>query len=136
MAKDDIRIEIDSSGWDKLYKKLQNDIGTQNKIGKGLLAMMDTEAKRAQSSVKANAPWKDRTGRARTGLTGYVRTSGEGIGAGQAAIVLAHGVDYGVYLELAMQRRYAILEKTLRMQEPYFAKEVNAYLAGLVRRLG
>lgn len=70
-----------------------------------------TQAKSLESYAKENRPWTDRTGHARQRLTGYVTTIPKGY-----RINLAHGVDYGIWLELAMEKRYAILEPTIRLK--------------------
>ena len=60
--------------------------------------------------AKRNAPWTDRTGSARGRLNGYVSKVSNGY-----RITLAHGVDYGIWLELAHEKRFAILPQTLEV---------------------
>lgn len=74
-----------------------------------LLVYCETVAKKFESYAKHNRPWKDRTGRARQGLTGYVQNTGKGF-----KICIAHTVDYGIWLEYARERKYSILEPTVR----------------------
>jgi len=62
-----------------------------------------------EAAAKADATWTDRTGNARQGLTGFVKDLSET----SVAIYLAHRMDYGLYLELAHQARYAIILPTL-----------------------
>ena len=73
----------------------------------------ETQAKKLEGQAKENRPWTDRTGDARKRLTGYVTTTSKGY-----RINLAHGVDYGIWLELAMEKRFAILEPTIRLEGP------------------
>lgn len=73
------------------------------------LALANNWAARMEAYAKTHAPWQDRTGAARAGLAGRVETDGEDI-----VIYLKHSVDYGVYLELAHERKYAILEPTTK----------------------
>lgn len=75
----------------------------------------ETQAQNLISYSKNNRPWTDRTGDARKRLNAYVTTIPNGNGY---RINLAHGVDYGVYLELAMEKRFAILEPTVRLKGP------------------
>lgn len=63
---------------------------------------------KAERSAKRNAPWQDRTGHARQGLFYKVDREKTII-----LLALAHRVDYGPYLELANDKKYAILEPTL-----------------------
>lgn len=69
----------------------------------------ETSALKLQGSAQENAPWTDRTGHARQRLKGDVLTVNEGY-----KLRLAHGVDYGAFLELANERRYAIIEQTIQ----------------------
>ena len=71
----------------------------------------ETQAKNLEGYAKENRPWTDRTGDARKRLTGYVTEIENGY-----RINLAHGVDYGIWLELAMEKRFAILEPTIRLK--------------------
>ena len=66
-------------------------------------------AKKFQNYAKKNRPWTDRTGHARQRLIGWV----EQIGKMRTRIYIGHGVDYGIYLELCNERRFAILQKTV-----------------------
>jgi hypothetical protein len=76
-----------------------------------LVIYAETVAKDFESYAKQNRPWIDRTGRARQGLTGYVKTISNGY-----RIVIAHTVDYGLWLEMARNKKYAILEPTVRLK--------------------
>ena len=73
----------------------------------------NTVAKDFESYAKANRPWTDRTGRARQGLTGYCIVRANGV-----RICIAHTVDYGLWLEYARDKKYAILEPTVRLKGP------------------
>lgn len=58
--------------------------------------------------AKQNAPWQDRTGDARAGLDVDVSESG-----GAIYIQLYHQVDYGLWLEVIQNGRFAIIMPTL-----------------------
>src|SRR5688500_10891929 len=66
----------------------------------GTQRVLQEQAAEAEAWMKANAPWQDRTGAARAGLTATVEGN---------AVTLAHGVDYGLWLEIANQGRFAII---------------------------
>jgi hypothetical protein len=56
---------------------------------------------RVESSAKKKAPWKDRTTNARNGLFAQAaKLGGTGFASNSFAIILAHSVTYGIYLEL------------------------------------
>lgn len=64
--------------------------------------------------MKANAPWEDRTGEARSGLKGNVQfNAGVGPEGTAMRIFLGHGVDYGIHLELGMGGRFQIIKPGL-----------------------
>lgn len=61
----------------------------------------------------ATQPWVDRTNMARTSLS--AKPSQTLIGF---VIKLSHGVEYGVYLELAHEQKYAVIKPTIRAEAP------------------
>jgi len=72
-------------------------------------ALAQNWAGKLEAEMKQKAPWKDRTGNARAGLFGTASLEGQEI-----VIRLGHTVEYGKYLELAHDGRYAIIEPTRR----------------------
>lgn len=86
----------------------------------------DTAAQKLQSEARANRPWTDRTGRARQGLMGSHEASGSEI-----TIVLAHTVDYGIWLELAHEKNYAIVAPTVNLNKD----EIIQGLQGLLDKV-
>lgn len=67
-------------------------------------------AKQMEAWAKANAPWEDRTGDAREGLRGeYVAESGPNV----SAALIAHTVEYGVFLETMQGGAFQILMPTV-----------------------
>lgn len=69
-------------------------------------------ATQMQNQAKADAPWTDRTGNARTGLFG---TSEADFGAKVVTIYLSHGatISYGVWLELAASGKWGVIMRTM-----------------------
>lgn len=61
----------------------------------GMIALMQNLAGHAEGHMKEHASWADRTGNARSGLHAGVE-----VGRNRYTLFLAHGVDYGVFLEL------------------------------------
>lgn len=70
-----------------------------------------------QNYARANKRWQDRTGNARAGLNGgYFWETPEIL-----KLFIAHSVDYGVYLELANDRKYAILSESInKVKDEWF----------------
>lgn len=85
-----------------------SDIGTKSEIAIRMYAQEG--AKKFENYAKLNRPWTDRTGHARQRLTGYIETNPT-----NTRVYISHGVDYGKYLELAHEKKYAILLKTVIM---------------------
>ena len=65
-------------------------------------------ATKLRSYAQSNARWTDRTGSARQRLNAYVSAMSNGY-----RITLAHGVEYGIWLELAHEKRFAIIPQTI-----------------------
>lgn len=75
-------------------------------------AVAQRVATEMQNQAKADAPWTDRTGNARTGIFG---TSEADFAAKVVTIYLSHGatIDYGIWLELANSGRYGVIMRTM-----------------------
>ncbi len=82
-------------------------------IKEALMAYGETAAVYLQGDAQKNRPWTDRTAHARQRIKGYCVRTENGV-----RIYLAHGVSYGVYLEFAHEKRYAIIYPTLRRKGP------------------
>lgn len=80
-----------------------------------------------ENSARQNAPWTDRTSNARNGLIAQSGTEGK-----THFLVLAHRVDYGIWLEVANGGRYAIIMPTIEQ----FAPEIMGRLEGMLARFG
>ncbi|AVR56915.1 hypothetical protein PBI_TRISCUIT_42 [Microbacterium phage Triscuit] len=65
-------------------------------------------ARQLEEIMKSDAPWADRSGAARAGLNASVENQ-----AGVVSIILAHGVEWGKWLELIQNGRFAIVGPTL-----------------------
>ena len=81
----------------------------ENKSQAAIRLYAEQSALALQNSARVNAKWTDRTGHARQRLTGDVLTVSNGY-----KLRLAHGVDYGIWLELANEKRFAIIPPTIQ----------------------
>ena len=61
-----------------------------------------------QNFARENRKWTDRTSQARQRLTGGYESVSYGY-----RIYLAHGVDYGLWLELAHEKRFSIIPQAI-----------------------
>jgi hypothetical protein len=73
-----------------------------------------------EATAQANAPWEDQTGEAREGLHTTV-----GNADGTVTLALAHGVDYGFWLEVIQNGKFAIILPTLEQQSPAIIAEAT-----------
>lgn len=80
----------------------------------------------AEREARLNAPWTDRTGNARNGLVGIPITEDD-----MYAIVLAHSVDYGIWLEVRWGGRYATILPTLRKVGPQYIESSQGLLGSI-----
>lgn len=75
---------------------------------KAIRVYAEQGALQLQNFARENRKWTDRTGHARQRLQGYVGKIPNGY-----RITLAHGVDYGIWLELANEKRFAIIPPSI-----------------------
>ena len=83
----------------------------KTKAALGLFA--DSTAKKMERHAKTNYPWTPRSGRAHQSLNSSWKWQGSKI-----IISLAHGVEYGVYLEFCNEKKYAIIQPTIDAISP------------------
>lgn len=86
----------------------------------------ETAAVDLEAYMKRNRKWTDRTGSAKARLSASVDEVSNGF-----LIALAHGVEYGIWLELANEKQYAIIQPTILSQ----SGEVMEGFEGLLNKL-
>jgi hypothetical protein len=88
-------------------------------------------ARQVEAYAKEHAPWDDRTGDARAGLTakGEQRLV-------YYAITLYHTVSYGIWLEVRWDGKYAIIVPTLEHMGPQLMIELGVLGMGGIATLG
>lgn len=123
MAKE---IEIDISEVLKAFEGIDKKFSPTNYSA--ITMLLETAAKKMESWAKMNRTWTDRTNRARLGLTGYAYWEDKNI----VSAIIAHTVSYGVFLELAHQKKYAILEKTIEEHKSEIEDSISEVLKGIL----
>lgn len=93
------------AGVDKVKKNIHDWIERQKAAS---LALAQNWAGQLEGRAKTNAPWTDRTSHARGGLFGSVELKEDAL-----TIHLSQTMEYGVFLELANDGRFAILKPTI-----------------------
>lgn len=97
------------------------------KLGALVLMYCSTKASELEAKMKMNRPWTDRTGMAKATLSAKVSQPNQNT----VRITLAHGVDYGIWLELAHEKNYAIVAPTIREEGPRVVSDLNNLLSEL-----
>lgn len=97
------------------------------KMGAMILMYAATKASELQSKMKTNRPWTDRTGMAKATLNAKVSQPSQNI----VRITLSHGVEYGIWLELAHEKNYAIIAPTVREEGPRVVSDLNNLMSKL-----
>jgi hypothetical protein len=87
---------------------------------KGLQRFTENGAQEVENYAQEHAPWQDRTGDARSGLTAEARHR-----LNHYYIDLFHTVDYGIWLEIRWDGRYAIIQPTLEHFGPQLMAELS-----------
>lgn len=97
------------------------------KLGAVILMYSATKASELQAKMKMNRPWTDRTGMAKALLNAKVSQPSPTI----VRITLAHGVDYGIWLELAHGKNYAIITPTIQEEGPRIVEDLHGLMSKL-----
>jgi hypothetical protein len=79
----------------------------------GVAEIVRGMAKECEQYAKENAPWEDQTGDARDGLTGQAQFTFT-----KYKIILYHTVDYGIWLEIRWDGKFAIIMPTIEVMGP------------------
>lgn len=80
------------------------------KVDDAVRVMATQGGQKMQNFARENRKWTDRTGQARQRLVGGSGLMPRGHGY---RVYIAHGVDYGIWLELAHEKRFSILPQTV-----------------------
>lgn len=114
--------------WNLNIEDLRNGIAAVDKKAQAAVEMYaKNQAKNLESFAKRNAPWTDRTGMARKSLNAEASKTKNG-----ERITLAHGVDYGICLELKNEKRCAIIKPTIELK----GQEVLKGYSNLLNKMG
>lgn len=97
------------------------------KLGAVILMYSATKASEIQAKMKINRPWTDRTGMAKALLNAKVSQPNDNT----IRITLSHGVNYGIWLELAHEKNYAIIAPTIREEGPRIVEDLNNLMSKL-----
>lgn len=97
------------------------------RVDASLTAIVNRYSVIGEAWMKTRAPWTDRTGNARQGLHAVPERQKFEF----YMVVLAHAVSYGVWLEVANNGRYEIINPAMR----HIGDQVMISVSGLFQRL-
>ena len=109
----------------ELNSKLE---GLKPKINAAIGMYASTKSVQIKSDMQNNRPWTDRTGMAKLTLNTTVSKPNEDT----TRITLAHGVDYGIWLELANEQNYAIIIPTIERESAVIMNDMERFFSKLV----
>ncbi len=93
-------------------------------ITQGVYLLAQRRAPEIETWMKQNHVWTDRTGNA----TQTLNTEAQLLATQAVSIQLAHGVEYGIFLELANAGHYAIIGPALDHWAPIIWQDVQDLL--------
>ena len=106
-------------------KRLKVNLNTLDpKIRAMLPILAEYEAAYATAWLKINARWTDRTGAARSGLVAIPEFRSDMIG-----LTMAYSVHYGIWLEVAHNRKYEIIQTAMRVIGQKMLDDLNNLLS-------
>lgn len=120
MASCNLKIE----GIDEVIRNLKNFVP---RLKSALTLDAQNIANNMEAWAKANAPWTDQTGHARN----FIKQNVKWVNTDTLMISLSHNVDYGIYLELCNEGKYAILEKAIAEFAPQFVDSWKEIISSL-----
>jgi len=98
------------------------------RLGDVTLLYAATKASVLEGKMKEKRPWTDRTGAAKADLKASVSMPDDET----VRITLSHGVDYGIWLELANEKRFAIIAPTVREEGPRLVEGLQNIMSKIV----
>lgn len=112
--------------WDdeRIRRNMQRSPG---RIDAALTTIINRHAVMGEAWMKSHARWTDRTGNARQGLHGVAEREKHNY----YMVVLAHAVSYGIWLEVAHNGRYEIINPAMR----HTGDQVMISVSGIFARL-
>lgn len=108
--------------------RIFDEIGPRLSIGPAVTAsaiegVLEFYQEQVEQWMRENAGWEDRTGAARDGL----KASVERTKLLEYQLTVYHSVDYGIWLEVRWNGRYAILQPAVEHWGPFLMQEMEVF---------
>jgi hypothetical protein len=112
-------------------RELEHRLDKIRDIDKQIDRIIDYNALWGTAWMKLNAPWTDDTGAARASLIAIAANRGS-----THTITVAHGVSYGIWLEVANSGRFQILAPAMRAIAANVLRSMTGLLSGNPPNIG
>lgn len=116
--------------WDT--SKFKSPSHMEDKLRRSLFGICKYWDGPVETHMKTKAPWTDRTGNARSGLAAQAVKEDDNV----YSIIMTYSVNYGIFLEVCNDRKYAILVPTLLLYGPKVIGMTEKLLDRLDNRVG
>lgn len=97
------------------------------RLERGIVGVFERQKNISEAWLRENAPWKDRTGNARSGLSAATRH----VRKVSHSLILFGRMPYNIWLEVRFQGRYAVIIPGLIDQGPKLMRTLNKLFARL-----
>ena len=118
-----IKVEYDGSRLKRNLRSFPDDL--RQAIG----LVTARSAAETTAWLKTNARWTDRTGAARSGLYAVPHVTNK-----YAEILMGYSVNYGIWLEVAHNRKYAVLTPAMRIRGAALMRDMNLLIERMHKR--
>lgn len=98
------------------------------KVGAAVMMYAATQASQMRAYMITHHTWTNRTFMAEKTLDAIVSKPNENT----IRITLAHGVQYGMWLELAHEKNFAIIQPTLNVYGPRVIEDMGNLMSSIV----
>lgn len=116
--------------WDT--SKFKSPSHMEDKLRRSLFGICKYWDGPVETHMNTKAPWTDRTGNARSGLAAQAVKEDDNV----YSIIMTYSVNYGIFLEVCNDRKYAILVPTLLLYGPKVIGMTEKLLGRLDNRVG
>jgi len=118
---------------DRFAEVQRNARARMVRLRSSMIAATQVTAGQIERDLKTHAPWVDRTGNARNGLRATPAVFKATPDEFEVGIITGHSVEYGIWLEVRWNGRFAIVGPTTRAWAPRYFQRMERLLAAAAR---
>lgn len=118
-----LKIDWENSEMRERFRKL-----VDGRFKASFLGYAKEMAGKYDGELRVSRPWTDQTGRAKESLSAVASYPDDQT----IRITFSIGVDYGIWLELAHEKKYAVIAPTLHRVAPEYLEGASAILRAVI----